>query len=445
MGNTMRLGMPRSKSTRKKRIVEWVPGEWAWCLTLLFMFIRFFTQISTVYLYVTYTALMVMLALLHLNGSEETSRVGNVKLNGAVLGLCFSILVILAFSPYSKEQLVKFCLLLMDVYILVAVLKVNEMESATKVFYWASMVVVAGTFVMYLVSPAFFSSIEGAFQGLFYSPVFFGVPDNNDTAVAMFLLVCLAYKKGWKTGLILGSIYPFLYFGRQYILMCLIVVAPSLLAMLKLRKASWLRDQKIDEKLTAKFFYCVFAVSTIVIIGFSYFWVNVIVEDGTSSYKESLNDSSNAIRMNSNVYCFELMTRTPDFLFYGYDSDVFDELGISSTDYSSTANYLISGRYRLVQPHEEVLNLVLKEGLLFAIFYYFIVAHLLSKIKWGEKGKAILVAFFIGSLFLSGFFRDFRLLAFVMIGLSSEIPLRSFAIGITRNRKRTATSGQVAR
>ena len=40
MGNTMRLGMPRSKSTRKKRIVEWVPGEWAWCLTLLFMFIR---------------------------------------------------------------------------------------------------------------------------------------------------------------------------------------------------------------------------------------------------------------------------------------------------------------------------------------------------------------------------------------------------------------------
>ena len=47
--------------------------------------------------------------------------------------------------------------------------------------------------------------------------------------------------------------------------------------------------------------------------------------------------------MNSNVYCFELMTRTPDFLFYGYDSDVFDELGISSTDYSSTANYLISG------------------------------------------------------------------------------------------------------
>ena len=64
--------MPRSKSTRKKRIVEWVPGEWAWCLTLLFMFIRFFTQISTVYLYVTYTALMVMLALLHLNGSEET-------------------------------------------------------------------------------------------------------------------------------------------------------------------------------------------------------------------------------------------------------------------------------------------------------------------------------------------------------------------------------------
>ena len=98
---------------------------------------------------------MVMLALLHLNGSEETSRVGNVKLNGAVLGLCFSILVILAFSPYSKEQLVKFCLLLMDVYILVAVLKVNEMESATKVFYWASMVVVAGTFVMYLVSPVF--------------------------------------------------------------------------------------------------------------------------------------------------------------------------------------------------------------------------------------------------------------------------------------------------
>ncbi len=86
----------------------------------------------------------------------------------------------------------------------------------------------------------------------------------------------------------LGSIYPFLYFGRQYILMCLIVVALSLLAMLKFRKASWLRDQKIDEKLTTKFFYCVFAVSTIVIIGFSYFWVNVIVEDGVRRRTKSL-------------------------------------------------------------------------------------------------------------------------------------------------------------
>lgn len=425
-----------------KGLVNWPPEYWAWCLTLLFLFLRFFTQVPSIILYFSYTTCMLFFALLSLNGMNRAVRVGNAGLNGALLCLCFSVLVIATFSPYSKEELVKFCLLLIDAYILVGIMGAVEFKPATKLFYWACSVVIVFTFGVYLVEPSFFSNVEGAYQGLFYSPIFFGVPDNNDTAVVMFLLVCLAFKKGWKLGIALGFIYPFLYFGRQYIMMALIVLAVVIVYFIRMRITS---AGGSELTLPPRAFYVAFACSTLALILLAYFWVFFVAGNGTSAYKESLNDSSNAIRMNSNVYCFERMINNPEFLIYGYDDDVFDELGISSTDYSPEANYLVNGVYRLVQPHEEVLNMVLKEGLLFSVSYYATISQLLCIIPWGAKSRAILVAYFIGSLFLAGFFRDFRLMAFLVVAIAGEVPLRSHAVtrSVSASESRPLVKGEV--
>lgn len=403
-----------------KRVIEWTPAEWAWFLTLLFLFVRFFTQIPTANLYVAYTGSMVMLSMLHMVKHSTIKTVGNTRLNGLIMGLIFAVLVIVTFSPYNTEQLSKFCMLLLDVYILVGVLGVKEVEGVTKVFYWVFSVVVSVTFAVYIITPSFFAGIPGASQGLFYSPVFFGVPDNNDTAVVVFILFCIAYKKQWKIGLALGAIYPFMYFGRQYILMGLIVAALTIWVVVGPKQRL---DRIQSIRFTPRVFMALFIASTLAAIALSYIWTGFVIGKGTSLYKASLNDSSNAIRMKSNVYCLELMFDNPSFLLYGYDADVFNALGISATDYSGEANHLIDGKYRLVQPHEEVLNLVLKEGLLFAAFYYLSLAQLLSRIDWGVRGKIVLMAYFFGSMFLSGFFRDFRLIALIVVALIEEVPL----------------------
>lgn len=125
--------------------------------------------------------------------------------------------------------------------------------------------------------------------------------------------------------------------------------------------------------------------------------------------------------MNSNVFVVEHMLSNPDFLVYGYDSDVFDVLGIiSSEDGEVTDGYLIDGQFRLVQPHNEVLNTLLKEGVLFVLIYYALVSFLLSKITYTKTNKAILIAYFVGSLIFAALFRDFRLIGLLIVLLIED-------------------------
>ena len=87
-------------------------------------------------------------------------------------------------------------------------------------------------------------------------------------------------------------------------------------------------------------------------------------------YQSSWNDTSNAIRTRSNIYATSLILTEKELMFYGYDDDIKKVLGVED---ENTAT-LYSG-YRLVQPHNLILNLLLKHGVIFTIFY----VYLLSK------------------------------------------------------------------
>jgi hypothetical protein len=148
---------------------------------------------------------------------------------------------------------------------------------------------------------------------------------------------------------------------------------------------------------------------------FSIFWTTNVVGEKTMQYKQAFNDSSNAIRMFSNVYCINHMLDNAQFILYGYDEDVFEELGISKSEYSMDKTYYINDKYRLVQPHEEVINTLLKEGLLFTLSYYWIVCRILSNVRWNRINISALISYFWGSLVLAAAFRDFRLIAFLIV------------------------------
>ena len=147
----------------------------------------------------------------------------------------------------------------------------------------------------------------------------------------------------------------------------------------------------------------------------SYFWTESVVGEGTTAYKATLNDDSNAIRTLSNVYAVNLIIHDPGFLVYGYDSDVFEQLKISPDDPSPEANTLIEGLWRLVVPHEEVISSLLKEGALVTFSYYLLISIILARLASSKEDYFILAAYFVGSMLLSSMFKDEYLLLLCVV------------------------------
>lgn len=413
-----------TKANPINRVMNLKPCEWAWCITLLFLFLRYFTAISSLLLYCVYT--LGLCCLLFLEKAHRDNSKSSKQINVLPLVFVTVLLLVLLCSPYSKEQLLKFSIMLFDAYLLLVVFKVKEVLAATRLFYLLGCGVILLFYICYVFFPIFplFSSTGGM--------VLPGVPDSNETGIVIFLFFCIAIKKRWKLGIIVGILYLGIYFGRQYILMLAITIsAIAIMTFVRyvqnknpqnriFSRHSFNKDNS-KEEIGPSWFFLIFILSTVVVIVFSYYWVNNVASNDIDEYKTSLNDSSNAIRMNSNVFVVEHMLSNPDFLVYGYDSDVFDVLGIiSSEDGEVTDGYLIDGQFRLVQPHNEVLNTLLKEGVLFVLIYYALVSFLLSKITYTKTNKAILIAYFVGSLIFAALFRDFRLIGLLIVLLIED-------------------------
>jgi hypothetical protein len=116
--------------------------------------------------------------------------------------------------------------------------------------------------------------------------------------------------------------------------------------------------------------------------------------------------------MYSNLYAWDVISSDSSFILYGFDEDIItQELGVSETDAISGRGVKVNG-YRIVQPHEEVLNTLLSEGVLFTIAYYLIISWIISKLLTQES-LGFFIAYFIGSLFMHGMFSYSYLLQFI--------------------------------
>lgn len=268
------------------------------------------------------------------------------------------------------------------------------------VFYVMS----AGIAVMYLtfLSQYGFSFMFSTSDAIW--PKLPGYPEVNNTAIAVFFYLWLSVKRKNVFGILLSIVFPAFYLARQYILMVILAVVLVVGCHFSTKVQLF-----VQKSVTGKNFVLAVCITTIAVVALSYFWLDVVVPQGVGVYKTTLNDESNAGRMAQDKYVFELLCSDPQFLLRGYDLDLFSILGISTTDFSKEANTYIYGMYRLAQPHEELLNMILKYGMLISLLYYSLIGHLLT-IRCKGLDAAIVLSYLISSAFLHGMFETIWIL-----------------------------------
>lgn len=386
-----------------------------WTLSGLYLLLGYFTPLafnSTGL--VVYSLLMVMTSLVHIAG--EKKRHGGLSAILFLFGLLIlAFAVSYIFSPYGHSTGLRMTLFLLDATILIGILRVQDCGFEAKWFYNLSTIGLIAIFSIFIIRPTFFMDYGGAHKTIDdLSPLLWGAADKNRTALFVFLYFAYSVKHRKRIGIALSLAYPLFYLGRQYLIMVFLLV-------LFLLVASRLRMPELLSNLfNGKTYFIYFITSAVAVSLFSSFWVGVVMAGGVGEYKSGWNDSSNAVRMSSIQYVSEEMASDSSYIVYGLDSDIFKVLGISQDDTRRGQTYYVNGLYRLVQPHQEVLNTLLKEGILMTLSIYGLISCLLSTTVRDRFDRATVLAYLLGSLTLHEMFinQSLMLLLFVLCSRS---------------------------
>lgn len=205
---------------------------------------------------------------------------------------------------------------------------------------------------------------------------FFYLPstwDKNYTGVVVFIFFCYCKKRGYILGKIVSLLYTVTLRSRMLLLAIVFIYLINIVNTLgnKSKFIHWAME-KISCFKTGMIF-CTILILTIVTVLFSYFMVEYVPISNISQYQQSLNDKSNAIRVRANVYAVEQIMHDKNIFIRGYDNDIKQVLGVET---ENTA--VMYKGFRLVQPHNLVLNMCLKNGVLFTLIYIILLSKLLS-------------------------------------------------------------------
>ncbi len=216
------------------------------------------------------------------------------------------------------------------------------------------------------------------------------VGDKGSTAFVIFLLICVEWrrKQYWVVTIymiltiVMGqSGGAQLEMNRSAFLLIAIFSLVVVLEWMKGRnKIFWIVEH--PEKF--------FILSAVGIILFSYGWVALTAIIGIGDYHTNIFDTSNNIRVVSNIYVWQQFKGTPELIFYGYDRDIYDvmQLGVGS-------GFLYYMGTRIVQAHHSILNLYQRCGLIFTTVYFGYIAKFIKKSVITDKNRVLLPVFVI--------------------------------------------------
>ncbi|MED4976440.1 hypothetical protein ABEV04_11600 [Heyndrickxia faecalis] len=191
--------------------------------------------------------------------------------------------------------------------------------------------------------------------------------DKNYTGVILFFFFSFCYKRKFIIGLAFAVFISIFLGSRGYILMLL------LFFIIIIFKKSFYR---LVEKVPFKRMWRVLLLLLMTITLFSFFWVNVISSKNVVDYQQGLNDTSNKMRFVANIKAIDLLSTDRYLSLFGYDNDLKKVLGIDSSNLGEHSRYY---GVRLVQPHNSILNTVVKTGILFSVLYFLIISRTIDK------------------------------------------------------------------
>lgn len=340
---------------------------------------------------------------------QRPCKIAVVKLSpnliASLLILIAAVLVSICLSAYPKSLMltyVAFLLLALLVFSERLDLRAENSRSESA-FYVLTLCIVVYEVLSHVGAP-FPMYVSGAY-------------DKNYLGILLFLFFSWCWATGRKAGVLVCVIAAALIGSRNYVIMIALFVC---LELLRARHRSQDKGGSGDDNafLRPGTIFGIFILMLLGIAVFSFWWSSSVVGSGTAAYQAGMNDSSNAVRFNSDWYAIQHLFKNPSLVLYGYDNDIINAMHIiQSSELNGTESALTGTFYngfRIVQPHHVILNMILKEGVLFTIGYYAVLACIFS--RFFRKGNmAFWAPYLLGCMFMHSLLVSYYLVFLLMV------------------------------
>lgn len=233
--------------------------------------------------------------------------------------------------------------------------------------------------------------------------------DKNYSGVLIFFYFCFCLKNKFKIGQLVSGIYALILKSRLLLLMLIFTYVLKIIFNNKINNKFINRVVNKIMAFKTKDITLMFFLITILVTMFSFFVTKYVPESSISKYGESLNDTSNAIRVRANYFAINQILHNPKFIFEGYDNKIKSALGIE--------NELTATKYfgfRLVQPHNFILNYTLRYGLILTIIYVVILSKILCN-WWNKENVPIIISYMLMNMSMHSLLSTIYLIIFLLI------------------------------
>lgn len=369
---------------------------------------------------------------------QRPCKIASVKLPRMLLGclliLAAGVLVTICLSPYAKSLMLTYvAFLLLALLIFSERLNLPSENMNIETFFYLFVFSIIVYEVASHVGASFPMYISGAY-------------DKNYLGILLFLFFSWCWSTGRKLGVLACFTAAALIGSRNYVIMLGIFL---ILEFVRVRRDNNGSKKHGDEaRLRPIAIFGLFVLMLLAIAAFSFWWSNSVVGSGTASYQAGMNDSSNAVRFNSDWYAIQHLFENPSLFLFGYDNDIISAMHIiQSSELNGTETALTGTFYngfRIVQPHHAILNMLLKEGVLFTIGYYSVLAYIFFR-YFNRHNAAYWVPYLFGCMFmhslLAGYYLIFLLVVLARVSTAESRSLSRLFGARNCSRASSAHSG----
>jgi len=308
--------------------------------------------------------------------------------------VCIIVFFQLACREYSPYFAIKTCLLILILKLLLIYSHPQNMKMLSSK---------SVSFCYIIFTALIIYNFAFSFYYVEDSIVFKSINDKNYTAVLMFLYFILCYHFKLKIGMSLGLIY-FLFYNSS---------RSSILLFLSFLICITFREQIYDilQRFRLDKFWKIFIIITACIMGLSFYWIADISVGPLQPYRQGLNDESNKMRFTANAYACELIKKDYKLIYRGYGYDLKNVMGLQDKNYS---NHPRVNGVRLVQPHNSIINVMLRLGVISGVLYFIIVASILDYL-YDKRTLEYIFPYLLNSMFMHSLLDGFIFAIWIFI------------------------------